>query len=65
MTTILTAQFAVGAALILSGTPEIGYEIFGLGSPSFVYGNFEDAFEDFGGYVVARTQENVGTIATS
>jgi hypothetical protein len=65
MTTILTAQFADGGSLVLSGTAEIGYTIHGLGLPSLPYGSFQDAFEDFGGFVVARTQPEVESIAGS
>jgi hypothetical protein len=57
MTTILTAQFAVGGSLVLSGTLESGYEILGSGVAPIHYLSIEDAMEDFGSYVVARTQD--------
>lgn len=64
MTTILTAQFGDGASLILSGDAEFGYLINGRGVAPIRYWAFEDAFEDFGGYVVARTQEAQDSVAT-
>lgn len=65
MTTILTAQFSTGNPLVLSGDTVSGYLILGLGMPSVLYGDLEDAFEDFGGYVIARTQEEQQGVARS
>lgn len=64
MTTILTAQFGDGSSLILSGDAEFGYLITGRGVSPIRYWAFEDAFGDFGGYVVARTQEAQDSVAT-